>query len=189
MALAWALLVERVRGIEPPLSAWEADVLPLNYTRGRPRCRPGRPRQEHTWSIATRSMVPIVTDVLHTVIWFELWVTDIKRAKTFYGELFGWTFRAMAEYDPDYWLIDAGELRGTIGALWPTDVEPTDSGAVVYVAVTDLPDVVARAVHLGGTLVREPTEVGDGSSFALIRDPGGLLLGLWARDGIATVRQ
>ena len=25
--------MERVRGIEPPLSAWEADVLPLNYTR------------------------------------------------------------------------------------------------------------------------------------------------------------
>ena len=28
--------VERVRGIEPPLSAWEADVLPLNYTRASP---------------------------------------------------------------------------------------------------------------------------------------------------------
>ena len=27
-------LVERVTGIEPALSAWEADVLPLNYTRG-----------------------------------------------------------------------------------------------------------------------------------------------------------
>ena len=26
-------LAERVRGIEPPFSAWEADVLPLNYTR------------------------------------------------------------------------------------------------------------------------------------------------------------
>ena len=26
-------LVERVTGIEPALSAWEADVLPLNYTR------------------------------------------------------------------------------------------------------------------------------------------------------------
>ncbi len=25
---------ERVRGIEPPLRAWEARVLPLNYTRG-----------------------------------------------------------------------------------------------------------------------------------------------------------
>jgi hypothetical protein len=27
--------VERVTGIEPAFSAWEADVLPLNYTRGR----------------------------------------------------------------------------------------------------------------------------------------------------------
>ena len=26
---------ERVTGIEPALSAWEADVLPLNYTRAR----------------------------------------------------------------------------------------------------------------------------------------------------------
>jgi hypothetical protein len=26
-------IVERVTGIEPALSAWEADVLPLNYTR------------------------------------------------------------------------------------------------------------------------------------------------------------
>ena len=26
--------LERVTGIEPAFSAWEADVLPLNYTRG-----------------------------------------------------------------------------------------------------------------------------------------------------------
>jgi hypothetical protein len=26
-------LLERVKGIEPSLPAWEADVLPLNYTR------------------------------------------------------------------------------------------------------------------------------------------------------------
>jgi hypothetical protein len=26
--------LERVMGIEPTLSAWEAEVLPLNYTRG-----------------------------------------------------------------------------------------------------------------------------------------------------------
>ncbi len=37
MSLAWAFVVERVTGIEPALSAWEAEVLPLNYTRvGRP---------------------------------------------------------------------------------------------------------------------------------------------------------
>lgn len=28
--------LERVTGIEPAFSAWEADVLPLNYTRSQP---------------------------------------------------------------------------------------------------------------------------------------------------------
>jgi hypothetical protein len=32
-SLTCALRLERVTGIEPALSAWEADVLPLNYTR------------------------------------------------------------------------------------------------------------------------------------------------------------
>ena len=31
---------ERVMGIEPTLEAWEAAVLPLNYTRINPRLRP-----------------------------------------------------------------------------------------------------------------------------------------------------
>jgi hypothetical protein len=30
---AWPFAEERVTGIEPAFSAWEADVLPLNYTR------------------------------------------------------------------------------------------------------------------------------------------------------------
>ena len=33
VVLTWAFPSERVTGIEPALSAWEADVLPLNYTR------------------------------------------------------------------------------------------------------------------------------------------------------------
>ena len=33
MSLTCIFTVERVTGIEPALSAWEADVLPLNYTR------------------------------------------------------------------------------------------------------------------------------------------------------------
>ena len=33
MPVSWAEAVERVTRIELALSAWEADVLPLNYTR------------------------------------------------------------------------------------------------------------------------------------------------------------
>ena len=37
--------LERVMGIEPTFSAWEADVLPLNYTRVRGACRRLRSRR------------------------------------------------------------------------------------------------------------------------------------------------
>jgi hypothetical protein len=33
MVGGWMVVMERVTGIEPAFSAWEADVLPLNYTR------------------------------------------------------------------------------------------------------------------------------------------------------------
>jgi hypothetical protein len=36
MPLTCGFALERVTGIEPALSAWEADVLPLNYTRAAP---------------------------------------------------------------------------------------------------------------------------------------------------------
>ena len=42
MVLTWAFALERVTGIEPALSAWEADVLPLNYTRADLRRSPWR---------------------------------------------------------------------------------------------------------------------------------------------------
>ena len=38
-ALTWGFTLERVTRIELALSAWEADVLPLNYTRKRPAVR------------------------------------------------------------------------------------------------------------------------------------------------------
>jgi hypothetical protein len=45
---SWAFSVERVTRIELALSAWEADVLPLNYTRARPELllRAGAPARQ-----------------------------------------------------------------------------------------------------------------------------------------------
>ena len=42
-SLTCGYAVERVTGIEPALSAWEADVLPLNYTRAYLHCVAGEP--------------------------------------------------------------------------------------------------------------------------------------------------
>src|SRR5262249_14172738 len=77
--LAWDFTWERVTGIEPALSAWEADVLPLNYTRAalgpnRASARPDivpepttanrfsrprpRPRAGAAWPAARRTPAP-----------------------------------------------------------------------------------------------------------------------------------
>ena len=54
----------------------------------------------------------------------------------------------------------------------------------MYVAVTNLAETIAAARRLGGSLVKEPTDVGDETSFALVHDPSGVLIGLWARGSV-----
>src|ERR1700722_11241033 len=49
-----ALTLERVTGIEPALSAWEADVLPLNYTRASRTARDWPPLPEHRTGTGAR---------------------------------------------------------------------------------------------------------------------------------------
>lgn len=114
------------------------------------------------------------------VVWFELWVSDVASAKVFYEALFGWTFRSMPEYDEQYWLIDSG---GWVrGAILGSDghANETRAGAVVYIAVDDLAEATRQCVALGGTVEQEATAIGDGTSFAIVRDPVGTRLGLWS---------
>lgn len=121
---------------------------------------------------------------LGTVVWFELWVRDPERAKAFYGELFGWSFRPFEGYDPEnYWLIDAGEAAAANGALvrHPDAASRPVRGTVVYVQVADLDAAVARVIDLGGT-VTAPVRVitASAGSFAMVADAEGNEIGIWA---------
>ena len=46
----WKVEVERVKGIEPSYAAWEAAVLPLNYTRA--SAAPRQRRLYDVWALA-----------------------------------------------------------------------------------------------------------------------------------------
>jgi predicted enzyme related to lactoylglutathione lyase len=41
--------------------------------------------------------------------WVEIRVTDLERAKNFYGNLFNWKITGDENKDYAYWLIDTGE--------------------------------------------------------------------------------
>ena len=49
--------MERVMGIEPTLSAWEADVLPLNYTRTLDVCDIAKEKNGGADGIRTRGLL------------------------------------------------------------------------------------------------------------------------------------
>lgn len=124
-----------------------------------------------------------MTDTRGTVVWFEIWVSDLERAKSFYAGMFGWEYEPLAEYDAEaYWQILAGDVAAVNGALVcsPGRETPQGRASLLYLHVSDLEDSLDRVRELGGGLVQGRTKISDsGGSFAIVTDPEGNELGLW----------
>jgi len=114
------------------------------------------------------------------VAFFEITSTDAERARAFYTELFGWT----AEADPamnGFALVDTGAKKGAIGGGIGPSTEPGDTGVKIYMRVDDLDAYLERAEKLGGRRLVPPTDLpGDYGTIAIIADPDGNQVGLWA---------
>ncbi|QIX28199.1 VOC family protein [Nocardioides sp. JQ2195] len=112
--------------------------------------------------------------------WVDLTPPDVDAAQTFYGGLFGWEFEertppnAPARYA--YARID-GE---TVAAIGSREGEATAWNS--YIRVDDVDTVVDRVWAAGGEIVVPATDLGPGGATgrrAMVKDPGGALLGLW----------
>jgi predicted enzyme related to lactoylglutathione lyase len=114
------------------------------------------------------------------VAFFEITSADAERARAFYTELFGWT----AEADPamgGFALVDTGAGEGAIGGGIGPSTEPGDTGVKIYMRVDDLDAYLERAEKLGGRRLVPPTDLpGDYGTIAIIADPDGNQVGLWA---------
>ncbi|MCC6741894.1 MAG: VOC family protein [Planctomycetia bacterium] len=105
----------------------------------------------------------------------EIPTTSPKKAKDFYGALFGWTFRDVPELN--YVIFSTGE-GGVGGGLWnPPQGIPRQ--ITNYVLVEDVRAMADKVVSLGGKTVTPRTEVPGHGWFALVADPDGNVLGLW----------
>ncbi|ADB33244.1 Glyoxalase/bleomycin resistance protein/dioxygenase [Kribbella flavida DSM 17836] len=117
------------------------------------------------------------------MVWFEIWVSDLERAKEFYRQLFGWEYVPFEEYEPEnYWLIKTPD--GDCGAIVRRDDDAHAErvrSTVIYAQVENLDDAVSIATTGGARLVEPCKKIGTSDGyFALVSDPDGNEIGIWA---------
>jgi uncharacterized protein len=114
------------------------------------------------------------------VAYFEITSTDAVQLGRFYTQLFGWTLSGGPE--DTYSMIDTGAGENAVGGgIGPAQGPENRGGIKIYVRVEDLQEHLDRAEKLGGTTLVAPTDLPGGyGQFAVLADPDGNAVGLWA---------
>jgi predicted enzyme related to lactoylglutathione lyase len=123
------------------------------------------------------------------IVHFEIPYDDESRARTFYGELFGWDLTSypgmeytMVTTGPtgDQGPSEAGFINGGMGRRGEHFAAPT-----VVIDVDDIDATLAKVDAHGGATLSGRSAVGDMGWSAYFRDSEGNVIGLWetARQG------
>ncbi len=109
-----------------------------------------------------------------SIVHVEFSSRDLKESGKFYQDLFGWKVTMVPEMNYATW--EAGEPP--MGGFNPPDMsQPGD--VIVYVESDDIEADLKRIKSLGGTILREKTEIPQVGWFGLFKDPAGNQLGLF----------
>ncbi len=110
--------------------------------------------------------------------WSDLGTSDPSAAKTFYGELFGWTAVDMpAGPAGTYTRLYKGD-RDVCG-LYEQTQPGVPSAWMSYAAVTNADAATAKAKDLGATVKMGPFDVSDAGRMAVFEDPTGAAFAIW----------
>jgi uncharacterized protein len=112
--------------------------------------------------------------------WIDTTQPDPDAAVAFYGGLFGWEFEDVMPPDsPVSYYI--GRLRGgdVAAVASPTEGRPRAAVWNTYVWVQDADETADKVRAAGGTVLREPGDVGDSGRMAVCADPAGAAFSVW----------
>ncbi len=115
--------------------------------------------------------------------WTEIASTDAEKCKAFYSNVFGWSFKdsKATEGAFTYNEFTCGSEGYPSGGLYTISHEICGAGELppphflTYVAVENVDENAKRAEELGGTIIKEPTDIPNTGRFALIQDPSGAM--------------
>lgn len=105
---------------------------------------------------------------------FEFPIKDVERAKTFYGEVFGWTFTDVPEMN--YTLFQTpGGMSG--GFFHPSEQLP--ERVINYLCVASIEETAEKIATLGGRLLGPKIEVPGYGYMMHLLDSEGSVIALW----------
>ncbi|MCF3166576.1 VOC family protein [Streptomyces violaceoruber] len=113
-----------------------------------------------------------------TPCWADAMFVDVEGAKSFYGDVLGWTFGQSASEFGDYTQAFA-DGRAAAAVVPPMPGADDTSAWCLYFASPDAAATAARVRDNGGEVLMEPMRIGDFGTMALARDPGGAVFGIW----------
>lgn len=114
------------------------------------------------------------------IIWFEIYVQDMERAKHFYESVFHVKLEKLDSPGGDMWSFPmAMDTVGSPGALVKMDgVESGGSGTIVYFHCDEVAVESERVVNAGGKIHQPKTSIGQYGFMALVLDTEGNMIGL-----------
>lgn len=116
----------------------------------------------------------------NAAVWFEIPVTDMNRAKAFYGAVLETELKDDTTGPNPMAIFPAAE-KGVAGHLYPGKPAASGGGNTVHLASPDpLEDALERVKDNGGEVVGDIITIPPGR-FAYCRDPDGNSIGLFGR--------
>jgi predicted enzyme related to lactoylglutathione lyase len=110
--------------------------------------------------------------------WADAMFSDLEGAKSFYGDVLGWTFAEASTEFGNYTEAYANG-KAVAAVVPPMPGQEGQSQWCLYFAARDAAATAARIRDHGGEVLMEPMRVGDFGTMCLARDPGGVVFGVW----------
>lgn len=112
--------------------------------------------------------------------WFEIYVQDMPRARSFYEAMLGVTLSKLESGGLDMWAFSMSpEGYGASGALVQMPGFPVGGNSVlVYFSCADCAVEAAKAEQAGGRIQKAKTSIGPYGHIALVMDTEGNMVGL-----------
>jgi len=126
------------------------------------------------WQAKT-SIGAYVKDEPNTLTWAESGSTDAEKARSFYGELFGWKFEEMDMGDGNkYTIFKAGET--SVAGLMPSPIPM--SYWSIYFDVDDCKSLTEKAKAAGAQAMMDAETTEGVGVISVLTDPQGAMFGL-----------